>query len=148
MKCLKIRSEYLKRCFHLFKAPIAFAMALILCGCVVAPVKVEECAEPQRAWNNPALDEPSEKTESEASPESSEYAEDGPHQPPCSGEGASESLADTDIADEGTVYFVRSGTVWHTTPSCSALSRSRDIQSGSVSKAAENGITRACIRCG
>jgi hypothetical protein len=43
-----------------------------------------------------------------------------------------------------TVYWVRSGTVWHTTQNCSSLQRSTEIFSGTI---AESGKERVCSRC-
>jgi len=44
----------------------------------------------------------------------------------------------------GTVYWVPGGTVWHSTPECSTLSRSKTILSGSI---AESGKSRGCYVC-
>ena len=44
----------------------------------------------------------------------------------------------------GTVYWVPGGTVWHSTPDCSTLSRSKTILSGSI---AESGKPRGCYVC-
>lgn len=48
----------------------------------------------------------------------------------------------------GTVYWVESGKVWHTTDKCSTLSRSKDIMSGTVDAAKAAGKERVCKRCG
>ena len=48
----------------------------------------------------------------------------------------------------GTVYWVESGKVWHTTDKCSTLSRSKDIMSGTVDAAKNAGKERVCKRCG
>jgi len=44
----------------------------------------------------------------------------------------------------GIVYWVQSGKVWHTTMSCSSLSRSKNILSGTI---AESGKERGCNIC-
>lgn len=54
----------------------------------------------------------------------------------------------TDDEAEDTVYWVKSGEVWHTTDKCSSLSRSKDIRSGSIRDAMLAGKTRVCKRCG
>ncbi len=43
-----------------------------------------------------------------------------------------------------TVYWTPNGEVWHSTPSCPSLSRSKTIYSGTV---AESGKSRGCKRC-
>ena len=48
----------------------------------------------------------------------------------------------------GTVYWVESGKVWHTTDKCSTLSRSKYIMSGTVDAAKNAGKERVCKRCG
>ena len=47
-----------------------------------------------------------------------------------------------------TVYWVKNGEVWHLKESCSSLSRSKNIQSGSVDDAKAAGKDRVCKRCG
>ena len=44
----------------------------------------------------------------------------------------------------GIVYWVKSGQVYHSTPNCPSLSRSRDIYSGTI---AQSGKDRPCERC-
>ena len=46
---------------------------------------------------------------------------------------------------EDTVYWVSSGSVWHTTPDCRALSNSLNVHEGSIE---ESGKERACKLCG
>lgn len=46
------------------------------------------------------------------------------------------------------VYWTPGGSVWHTTSSCSSLSRSKEIISGSTSEAIAAGKERVCKRCG
>ncbi len=59
-----------------------------------------------------------------------------------------ETSASDDISvPENVVYWVKTGEVWHTRIDCSSLSRSKDIISGSVEAALQNGKTRACKRC-
>ena len=53
-----------------------------------------------------------------------------------------------EIPTTGTVYWVKNGEVWHIKESCSSLSRSKNIQSGTVSDAIAAGKERVCKRCG
>lgn len=53
-----------------------------------------------------------------------------------------------EIPTTGTVYWVKNGEVWHLKESCSSLSRSKNIQSGTVSDAIAAGKGRVCKRCG
>ena len=57
-----------------------------------------------------------------------------------------ESGTDDETAD--TVYWVKSGEVWHITDKCTSLSRSKDIRSGSIRDAMLAGKTRVCKKCG
>ena len=45
------------------------------------------------------------------------------------------------------VYWVVNGAVYHSTDQCPSLSRSKNIQSGTVEEAAAAGKTRACPNC-
>ncbi len=54
----------------------------------------------------------------------------------------------TDDETAYTVYWVKSGEVWHTKSTCSSLSRSKSILSGTVQEAMLAGKTRVCKRCG
>lgn len=47
--------------------------------------------------------------------------------------------------DTETVYWVKSGEVWHVDKNCSTLSRSTNIQSGTIE---ESGKSRVCTVCG
>ncbi len=47
-----------------------------------------------------------------------------------------------------TVYWVAGGEVWHTKITCSSLSRSKSVYSGTVEDAMEAGKERVCKRCG
>lgn len=51
-------------------------------------------------------------------------------------------------ADSGTVYWTPGGSVWHTTESCSSLSRSKEIISGTEEQAIQAGKERVCKKCG
>ena len=51
-------------------------------------------------------------------------------------------------SDDGAVYWVKGGEVWHVKKTCSSLSRSKTILSGSVDDAIAAGKTRVCKRCG
>lgn len=65
---------------------------------------------------------------------------------------SSETTAETPSgggsSDGHTVYWVKSGKVWHTTKDCPSLSRSKSILSGSVDDAMAAGKERVCKRCG
>ena len=56
------------------------------------------------------------------------------------------AAADDEVTD--TVYWVKNGEVWHTKSTCSSLSRSKDIRSGTVEEAMLAGKDRVCKRCG
>lgn len=47
-----------------------------------------------------------------------------------------------------TVYWTKSGSVWHTTSECRYLSKSTNILSGSIEEAKEAGKAKACSGCG
>ncbi|MBE6659539.1 MAG: hypothetical protein E7604_14000 [Ruminococcaceae bacterium] len=49
---------------------------------------------------------------------------------------------------EGTVYWTSGGSVWHVTADCSALAKSKSVNSGTEAQAAAAGKSRACKRCG
>ncbi len=73
----------------------------------------------------------------------------------CESEAVADTLLDSETsaaediaAPETMVYWVKTGEVWHTRLDCSSLSRSKDVISGSVESALQNGKTRACKRCG
>lgn len=63
------------------------------------------------------------------------------------------AASDTDTAaaessqpdDTSTVYWTKSGKVWHLSRGCPSLANSDDVSSGSI---AESGKERACKRCG
>mgnify|MGYP006939726089 CR=1 FL=1 len=61
---------------------------------------------------------------------------------------ATDSQSSSSDRKTGTVYWVESGKVWHTTDKCSTLSRSKDIMSGTVDAAKAAGKERVCKRCG
>ncbi|MBQ2765474.1 MAG: hypothetical protein IJF48_00620, partial [Clostridia bacterium] len=50
--------------------------------------------------------------------------------------------------NEDTVYWVKGGEVWHVKKTCSSLSNSKNILTGSIEEAMSNGKTRKCSRCG
>lgn len=61
------------------------------------------------------------------------------------GEQAAQQLAEQQAsASAGTVYWVASGEVYHSTPDCPTLKRSSNIYSGSI---AQSGKSRACKVC-
>ena len=57
-------------------------------------------------------------------------------------------ISDGAMVAAGTVYWTGSGSVWHVTRECSALAKSKSVQSGTAAEAAEQGKTRVCKRCG
>lgn len=60
-------------------------------------------------------------------------------------EQATQQLAEQqESASAGTVYWVASGEVYHSTPDCPTLKRSSNIYSGSI---AQSGKSRACKVC-
>ena len=63
-------------------------------------------------------------------------------------ETSAETSPTREIPSTGTVYWVKNGEVWHIKESCSSLSRSKNIQSGTVSDAIAAGKGRVCKRCG
>lgn len=61
---------------------------------------------------------------------------------------AGDTASETDKSPNGgTVYWVDGGKVWHSTKGCSALSRSKNIISGSKSEAVAAGKERGCKKC-
>ena len=61
---------------------------------------------------------------------------------------ATDSQSSSSDRKTGTVSWVESGKVWHTTDKCSTLSRSKYIMSGTVDAAKNAGKERVCKRCG
>ncbi len=55
--------------------------------------------------------------------------------------------APTTETEAATVYWTKSGEVWHVSANCSSLSRSKNIHSGDIPAAEASGKTRACKRC-
>lgn len=60
----------------------------------------------------------------------------------------SEDTTDSTEENADTVYWVAGGEVWHTKSTCSSLSRSKNILSGTVEDAVLAGKSRVCKRCG
>ena len=50
--------------------------------------------------------------------------------------------------DEITVYWTKSGSVWHTSADCYHLRKSTEILSGTVTEAQEAGKLKLCSNCG
>ena len=50
--------------------------------------------------------------------------------------------------DGVTVYYTESGTVWHKSADCPALSESKNVITGTQDEAESAGKDRACKRCG
>lgn len=57
---------------------------------------------------------------------------------------AEQQAAQAQASGGGTVYWVSGGSVYHSTNSCSTLSRSSGVQSGSI---ASSGKSRGCKVC-
>ncbi len=73
------------------------------------------------------------------------------------GDTTSENVVETDKKtddvnnnenNEQTVYWTKSGSVWHTNPDCHHLKKSTNIQSGTVEEAKEAKKERLCSTCG
>lgn len=59
-----------------------------------------------------------------------------------------ESSCDTEtIADNSIVYWTEKGSVWHLYKDCGYLSKSKDIKSGSVQNAVDDGKDKLCSSC-
>ncbi len=82
-------------------------------------------------------DEPDESKVTQAS-DSTDYTETA---------AASEPNDTQAHVDDGTVYWVKNGEVWHRTDKCSSLSRSKNIRSGTVEDAMLAGKKRQCKVC-
>ncbi len=52
------------------------------------------------------------------------------------------------LAADGDVFWTASGTLWHSTYTCTYISRSKEIIHGSLDDALLAGKTGACTRCG
>ena len=65
----------------------------------------------------------------------------------CSDESISESEHETETPPSKTVYWTKSGTVWHLFEDCGYLKGSTSILSGSVEKAIEEGKSKLCSSC-
>ena len=83
----------------------------------------------------------------------SEIAETGLPSVPVLTEPETDVLYETEEASfaeptEITVYWVKSGEVWHISEKCPSLSRSKSILSGTVDEAMASGKARVCKRCG
>ena len=64
-------------------------------------------------------------------------------------ETVSVTETEADSYDESaTVYWTKSGSVWHTTDKCHHLKKSKSIESGSVEEAIEAGKSKVCSSCG
>ncbi len=127
MKCLKIRSGSLKKCFLLFECIL---LILLFSGCDEKPVYIASEVGADELWSFSEND-----TSLGSTKANEESAEEAPAEskPPRM---------------EGTVYYTESGMVWHTDIDCSSLSRAKSIVSGSIDEAIAAGMERACKRCG
>ena len=56
--------------------------------------------------------------------------------------------AETDVLSGAAVYWTAGGSVWHVSRECSALAKSKSVQSGEEADALAAGKTRVCKRCG
>ena len=85
---------------------------------------------------------------SSAATAESETAETSGASGSLTSKNAGDTAPETDkSANGGTVYWVDGGKVWHKTKGCSALSRSKQIMSGSKSEAVAAGKERGCKKC-
>lgn len=65
-----------------------------------------------------------------------------------SGGGSASTNGPPHVTETTTVYWVPKGKVYHVDESCSTLSRSTDIESGTPEEAKEAGKSRLCKVCG
>ena len=63
-------------------------------------------------------------------------------------ETSAPETAAEETPEEIVVYWVKNGEVWHVRASCSSLSRSKNILSGTIEEALDAGKARVCKRCG
>ena len=87
-----------------------------------------------------------EKDENNSSDDENSTAEDvtNPEQiPPTSGEDGDNTHND----DVVTVFWLSGGRVWHKSASCSYISSSSNVKSGSIEDAQNAGIANPCSRC-
>lgn len=91
-------------------------------------------------------------TESDDAPEDVEYPDDTEDTTEDTSTAdttkvETDEAADIDRNDDGVVYWVKSGEVWHTDRDCPTLARSKEIFHGSVEDAISTGKSRVCMRC-
>ena len=122
MKCLRTRSESLKKCFLLCET----LLLSFLVGCSGEPVYIADEIDCSELWNFTEATVPVESFDAFGT---LEETKEPPH-------------------GDGTVYYTVSGSVWHISPDCSSLKRSKKVLSGTVEQAIEDGMERACKRCG
>lgn len=53
----------------------------------------------------------------------------------------------SDLAEDGDVFWTKSGSLWHKKQTCSYLANSKTLYHGSVEEAKMNGKEKACSRC-
>ena len=58
-----------------------------------------------------------------------------------------EDKENSDLAQDGDVFWTPSGSLWHASNECSYLSNSKTVYHGSVEQAKMDGKERACSRC-
>lgn len=115
------------------------------------PDEVETTGEPETSYQpvSETAAPPAAETRSESVTSSADtYSETTAAPEKASRETASETTAGRDDKVSNTVYWVKSGKVWHTTKNCPSLSRSKSILFGSVDDAMSAGKERVCKRCG
>ncbi len=135
---------------------------VLLCVCLfVCAVSCSAPAAPSAGTSGvvtkaPATTTPQPSSSAKATPKLPDFINEAPSAEPTM-EPAPEPTADptTELTPEPTVreadpqtetvYWVPKGKVWHTTPDCSTLSRSKTIMSGSIE---ESGKPRVCKKCG
>ena len=63
----------------------------------------------------------------------------------CENQGAREIVQEPEAED--TYYWAQKGGVWHSVANCGYLTRTSQIQSGTIEQAQRAGKTRACSSC-
>ena len=62
--------------------------------------------------------------------------------------GNSGEQAQDDISDDGTVYWLESGKVYHRRATCYHIAKKDNVQSGTAEQASAAGKERLCASCG
>lgn len=59
-----------------------------------------------------------------------------------------EGQPEPDVNAKGKVYWTPNGSKYHKDPACSYLKNAKQVQSGTVAEATNNGASSPCSRCG